>query len=106
MVKTDITQMTAQEIKEYLQQREQEAAKQLQQNAAKWKEELEAHCQKKYGVSLASIFTASSNPPKEPRKFKDPHSGHFYTYSGRGKVPAWLRGPDGKPNPQYEIISN
>lgn len=103
MVKTDITQMTAQEIKEYLEQREEEAAQKLRENAAKWKEELEAHCQKKYGVSLASIFTASSNPPKAPRKFKNPKDGSTYTYSGRGKVPEWLKGSDGKPNPQYEV---
>lgn len=106
MSKTDITQMTAQEIKEYLQQREEEAAKKLRENVGKWKEELEAHCQKKYGVSLATIFTASSKPPAERKQYKHPEDGSLYSYSGRGKVPGWLKGQDGKPNPQYEVKSN
>jgi hypothetical protein len=105
MVKTDITKMTAQEIKDYLQQREEEAAKKLQQNAPKWKEELEAHCQDRYGVSLATIFTATTKP-REVKQYRNPVDLKLYTYSGRGKVPAWLKGPDGKPNPQYEHKSN
>ena len=108
MVKTDITQMTAQEIKDYLQQKEAEAAKQLQQNAAKWKEELEAHCQKKYGVSLATIFTATTKP-RDVRQFKypdnHPKGGQIYTYSGRGKVPTCFM-KDGKINTDYEVKSN
>jgi DNA-binding protein H-NS len=106
MVKTDITQMTAQEIEEYLQQRKDEAAKKLQENGMKWKEELEVYCQKKYGVSLAVIFTASDKAPKPSRQFKNPADGSVYTYSGRGKVPGWLKGSDGKPNLELEILSN
>jgi DNA-binding protein H-NS len=98
MVKTDITQMSAQEIKEYLQHREEEAAKQLRENVAKWKEELEAHCQKKYGVSLATIFTASSKP-RDVKQYKNPETGAVYTYGGRGKLPNWVK-------PEYEVKSN
>src|SRR5260370_36166351 len=106
MAKTDITTMTTQEIEQYLQDQKEHAAKHLRENGAKSKEELEAHCQKKYGVSLGAIFTASSNPPKAPRKFKNPKDGSIYTYSGRGTVPAWLKGSDGKPNLEMEILSN
>lgn len=102
MVKTDITQMSAQEIREFLHRKEEEAAKQLRENVAKWKEELEAYCQKKYGVSLATIFTASSKP-RDLKQYKHPQTGETYTYSGRGKVPGWLKGADGKPNPQYAV---
>lgn len=98
MVKTDITQMSAQEIKDYLRQREEDAAKQLRENVTKWKEELEAHCQKKYGVSLATIFTATSKP-RETKQFKNPADGKLYTYSGRGKLPGWVK-------PEYEVKSN
>jgi DNA-binding protein H-NS len=98
MVKTDITQMTAQEIKEYLKQREVETARQLQLNVAKWKEELETYCQKKYGVSLATIFTATSKP-RDIKQYKNPKDGSVYTYGGRGKLPAWVK-------PEYEVKSN
>jgi hypothetical protein len=98
MVKTDITKMSAQEIKEYLQKKEEEAAKALQANAAKWKEELEAHCQDKYGVSLATIFTASAKP-RNTKQYKNPADGKLYTYSGRGKLPRWVK-------PEYEVKTN
>lgn len=95
MVKTDITQMTAQEIRDYLRQKEEEAAKQLQLNAAKWKEELDAYCWKKYSVSLATIFTASAKP-RDVKQYKNPQDGKLYTYSGRGKLPNWVK-------PEYEV---
>jgi DNA-binding protein H-NS len=98
MVRTDITKMTEEEIAVHLQERKQQGI----QKILKAKKELEAYCQEKYGLTLQEIFTVSDKVP-ERRQFKDPHSGDIYTYSGRGKVPAWLRGPDGKPNPQYEV---
>ena len=71
----------------------------------KAKAELEAYCLKKYGISLAAIFTASADA-KGPTNYRNPENGSIYTYSGRGKVPGWLQGPDKKPNPAYEVRSN
>ena len=101
MAKTDITKMTTEEIAAHLQEKKQRDA--LHQKAIKAKRELEAYCQDKYGLTLQEIFTVSVKVG-ERKQYRDPHSGDLYTYSGRGKLPAWLRGPDGKPNPQYEVV--
>jgi hypothetical protein len=102
MVRTDITKMTAAEIAAFLQEKKQRDGQEKHARALKAKKELEAYCQAKYGLTLQQVFTVSDKVP-EHRQFKDPHSGDLYTYSGRGKVPAWLRGPDEKPDPQYEV---
>ena len=103
MVKTDITKMTASEIEEYLKEKKAREITENREKALKAKRELEAYCQEKYGLTLQQVFTVSGKIP-ERKQYKDPHSGALYTYSGRGKVPAWLRGADGKPNPQYEVV--
>jgi hypothetical protein len=103
--KTDISQMTDTEIAAYLQVRKAEQAKLVRENGVKAKAELEAYCLKKYNMSLAAIFTASANG-KGPTTYKNPTTGEIWTYSGRGKVAAWAKGADGKPNPNYEVRSN
>jgi hypothetical protein len=102
--KTDITQMTDEEALEFLKQRKRENAKLTWETAVKAKGELEAHCQKKYGLSLAAIFT-TPDEFSEARQYKHPEDGSLYSYSGRGKVPAWLKGEDGKPNPKLQVTS-
>ncbi len=97
--KTDITQMTEEEIKQFLQHRKEEQAKLIRENGVKAREELEVYCQKKYGMTLAQIFTASDKAPKAPKQYKNPDNGSVYTYSGRGKLPAWVK-------PEYEIKAN
>jgi DNA-binding protein H-NS len=104
MVKTDITKMTVQEIAAFLQKKTQRYEVEKHTKALKAKKEVEAFVREKYGLTLQEIFTVSDKVP-ERKTYRDPHSGHIYTYAGRGKVPAWLRGPDGKPNPQYEVHS-
>jgi DNA-binding protein H-NS len=104
-VKTDISQMTDAEIQEYLKQRKVQQANLVREKGVQAKAELETYCMKKYGMSLAAIFTASANGVG-PKTYKNPESGSLYTYSGRGKVPGWLQGPDKKPNPAYEVRSN
>src|SRR5712692_2886618 len=96
----DITQMTDQEIKEYQEQRKATQAALVREKGVKAKAELEKYCLQKYGISLAAIFTASANGTG-PKSYKNPATGQTYTYSGRGKVPGWLKGPDNKPNPAY-----
>src|SRR4051812_46890728 len=106
MVKKDITNMTVEEIAAYLQERKGNEAKERHQKAIAAKVELEEYCQKKYGLTLAQVFTASDKPPSERKQYKHPENGSLYSYSGRGKVPGWLKGSDGKPNAQYEVKSN
>jgi len=102
----DISQMTDAEIAAYMQMRKAEQAKLVRENGVKAKAELEQYCLKKYGMSLAAIFTASANSAG-PKSYKHPETGQVYTYSGRGKVPVWLKEPGGKkPNPAYEVRSN
>jgi DNA-binding protein H-NS len=102
MVKTDITKMTVAEIAAYLQEKKQRDVLEKQQRALKAKKELEAYCQEKYGLTLQEVFTVSDKAPQR-KQYKDPNCGDIYTYSGRGKVPAWLKGPDGKPNEAYRV---
>jgi hypothetical protein len=73
------------------------------QKAVKAKKELEAYCQDKYGLTLQEVFTVSDKLP-ERKQYKHPDTGTIYSYSGRGKVPKWLQGPDGKPNPDYRAV--
>ena len=105
MVKTDITKMTVEEIAAFLQEKKQKDVVEKHQKALKAKKELEAYCQEKYGLTLQEVFTVSDKAP-ERKQYKNPENGSVYSYSGRGKVPAWLKGEDGKPNPQFEVRSN
>jgi DNA-binding protein H-NS len=99
MTKSDITQMSEQEIKDYLQRRKEEQEKLVRENGVKAKAELEAYCLKKYNMTLQQIFTASDKAPKPKRQFKNPQDNSTYTYSGKGKLPAWVK-------PEYEIKAN
>jgi hypothetical protein len=102
-VKTDISKMTDTEIKEYLELRKHAQAKLVREKGVQAKAELEKYCQEKYGISLAAIFTSSANGGAGPKTYKNPTTGQSYTYSGRGKVPGWLKGSDNKPNPAYAV---
>jgi hypothetical protein len=100
----DITQMTASEIEDYLRQRKLEQAKIAAEKGKEARKDVEVYLQKKWGLTLAQVWMAGSNIVA--RTYKNPANGQTYTYSGRGKVPAWLKGPDDKPNPAYEVRSN
>jgi DNA-binding protein H-NS len=89
MAKTDINKLTVAEIAAFLQEKKQRDGREKHQRALKAKKELEAYCREKYGLTLQEVFALSDKVP-EHRQFKDPHTGDLYTYSGRGKVPAWL----------------
>jgi len=102
VAKQDINEMSIEEIASRLQERIEQEAKEKRAKALAAKAELEEYCQKKYRMSLAYIYTISDKEPTR-RQFKNPADGSIYSYSGRGKVPGWLKGPDGKPNVQYEV---
>ena len=97
--KTDITQMTEEEIKEFLATRKAEQAKLVREQGVKARAELEVYCQKKYNMTLAQIFTATDKAPTAPKQYKNPENGSVYTYSGRGKLPGWVK-------PEHEIKAN
>ena len=103
--KKDISEMSVEEIAAYLKDRKENEAKETWEKAVKAKVELEAYCQKKYGLTLAQIFTTPDKMP-EKKQYKNPQTGELYVYSGKGKVPAWLKGADGKPNQDYVVKSN
>jgi len=96
MTKTSITRMTVEEIAAYLEQKKQSDVREKHQKALKAKQELGAYCQRKYGLTLQQVFTASDKAPQW-KQYKNPQDGSLYNYSGRGKLPTWLKGPDGKP---------
>ena len=53
-------------------------------------------------MSLATIWMAGKTPTA--RRYRNPENGAAYTYTGFGRVPEWLKGPDGKkPNPDFLI---
>src|SRR4051812_37340353 len=102
MVKKDITNMTVEEIAAYLQNRKEQETQEKQQIAIKAKKELEVYCQQKYGLTLAQVYT-TSDKIQTRKQYRHPENGSIYAYSGRGKVPGWLKGTDGKPNPLYQL---
>ncbi len=99
--KTDITQMTQSEIEDFLKQRKIQQAKVAQEKGKEARKDVEAYLQKKYGLTLAQVWMAGSNIVS--RTYKHPTTGETYVYSGRGKVPVWLKGTDNKPNPAYLV---
>ena len=102
--KTDITQMTESEIQEFLKVRKMQQAKVAAEKGKEARKDVEAYLQKKWGLTLAQVWMAGSNMTS--RTFKNPTTGDLYVYSGRGKVPGWLKGPDDKPNTAYEVKTN
>lgn len=99
----DINSMTVEEIAAYLENRKEQEVRERHERAVRAKGELESYCQEKYGLTLAEIFTTPEKMP-ERRQYQHPQTGEVYAYSGRGKVPTWLRGADGKPNTAYEVV--
>jgi hypothetical protein len=102
--KTDITQMTQSEIEEHLKQRKIQQAKIAQEKGKEARKDVEQYLQKKYGLTLAQVWMSGSNIVS--KTYLNPANGQTYVYSGRGKVPTWLKGPNDKPNPAYEVKAN
>ena len=102
--KTDITQMTDAEILEYQKQRKIQQAKIAQERGKEARKDVEAYLQKKHGLTLAQVWMSGSNIVS--KTYLNPANGQTYVYSGRGKVPKWLKGSDDKPNPAYEVKIN
>ena len=100
----DINKMTDAEIQDYLKQRKIEQAKVAAEKGREARKDVEQYLQKKYGLTLAQVWMANGNVVS--RTYKNPENGQSYTYSGRGKVPGWLKGADNKPNPAYEVKTN
>jgi hypothetical protein len=55
-------------------------------------------------MSLAMVWMSGRAPTG--MQYRNPENGTIYTYTGFGRCPAWLTGPDGKPNPEYEVATN
>jgi hypothetical protein len=102
LISKNINEMSDEEIAAFVRARKENQAKDNWEKAVKAKAELETYCKEKYGLSLAEIFTVSDKMPQK-RLYQHPDNGWTYSYSGRGKVPAWLKGPDGKPRSEWEV---
>jgi len=103
--KTDISTMTDTEIAEYLKQRKDQQARIAAEKGPEARKDVEQYLQKKYGLTLAQVWLSNGKVP-ERKTYKNPADNSTYTYSGKGKVPAWLKGHDGKPNSAYEVKTN
>jgi DNA-binding protein H-NS len=103
----DINTMTDDQIAEFQKQRRIEKQKLAAEKGQQARKELEAYCQKKYGLTLQQIYAASGKT-QELKTYRNPNDpdARPYTYSGRGKVPGWLKSANGKPNPLYEVKTN
>jgi hypothetical protein len=87
---TDITKMSEQQIKDHLRQRKAEQVKLVHENGIKARAELEAYCLDKYKMTLVQIFTATKKAP-QTKLYRHPETGQTYSYTGRGKLPAWCK---------------
>ena len=96
--------MTDAQIAEYMQQRKVQQAKIAAEKGKEARADVENYLQQKYGLTLAQVWMAGGNVVS--KTYKNPADGKTYVYSGRGKVPGWLKGSDNKPNPAYEVRSN
>jgi H-NS histone family len=101
----DITKMSETEIQDYLRQRKVDQARIIAEKGKEARKDVENYCQQKWQLTLAQVWMAGDNY-RAPKTYKNPTTGELYTYSGRGKVPVWLKGADNKPNPQYLVQSN
>ena len=102
----DITKMSAAEIEVYLAERKAEERKQALEKGEQARRELADYCQSKYGLSLKALGLSYKQPSKLAGTYKHPESGELFTYSGFGKVPAWLKGADKKPRQDYRHLAN
>jgi hypothetical protein len=102
----DTSTLSVSDIEALLKAKKDEQAKYAAENAAKARAAVEEFLQKNWnGLTLAQVWMANGKVI-ERKTYKNPADGKEYTYSGKGKVPAWLKGTDGKPNPAYEVRSN
>lgn len=101
----DINTMTDAEIDAFRQQRKAQQAKLVAEKGKEARKDVEKYLQQKWGLTLAQVWMAGSNS-LGPRTYRNPANGETYIYSGRGKVPAWLKDANGKPNPAYLVQSN
>ena len=100
----NINEMTDAEIAAFQQQRKAQQARLVAEKGKEARKDVERYIQQKWGLTLAQVWMANTNIVA--RTYRNPATGQTYVYSGRGKVPAWLKGPDDKPNAQYEVRSN
>src|SRR5258706_1448539 len=98
----DINTMTDAEIDAFRAQRKAEQAKLVAAKGKEARADVEKYLQTKWGLTLAQVWMANSNAVG-PKTYLNPETKQTYTYSGRGKVPTWLKGANGKPNPAYLV---
>lgn len=90
-----LSQLSIADIEQLLKTKKQEQTRLAALKGAEARKDVEKYCLDKHGLSLAQIWMAGWF--SEPKTYRNPKTGESYTYSGRGKVPEWLKGADGKP---------
>ena len=84
MAKIDIDELSVEQIQNMLKEKKKREADKLSEQGEKIRGELDAYCQKTYGMSLAAIFTAGKRS-----QYANP-ANKSEVYNGRGKPPKWF----------------
>jgi hypothetical protein len=99
-----LAKLSVQDLEQLLQNKKQEQARIAAEKGVEARKDVENYLKQKWGLTLAQIWMACSNMVS--KTYRNPENGQTYIYSGRGKVPGWLKGSDNKPNPAFEVKSN
>jgi hypothetical protein len=102
----DLNTLSVADLEAALEAKKAEQAKYAAENAVKARAAVEEFLKQNWnGLTLVQVWMANGKVANK-KTYKNPADGKSYTYSGRGKVPTWLKGPDNKPNPAYEVKTN
>jgi hypothetical protein len=101
----DTATLSVSDIEALLRAKKEEQSRIAAEKGVEARKDVEQYLQSKWGLTLTQVWMANGKPI-ERRTYKNPADGKSYTYSGKGKVPAWLKGTDGKPNPALEVKNN
>jgi DNA-binding protein H-NS len=100
-----LAKLSVQDIEQLLRNKKQEQARVAAERGKEARKDVEDYIAKKWGLTLAQVWMAGDNY-QGPKTYLNPANKETYTYSGRGKVPAWLKDEHGKPNQAYLVKSN
>jgi DNA-binding protein H-NS len=101
----DVSTLSVADIEALLRAKKEEQAKIAAEKGLEARKDVERYLQEKWGLTLTQVWMANGKPSVK-KTYKNPADGKTYTYSGKGKVPAWLKDSNGKPNPAFEVKSN
>lgn len=86
-----LNELSLKDLKKMVEQKEREEKDKLAERGLAIKQEVEAYVQKKYGLTLQQIFTASSKPAKRPLLYVNPETQEMFWYRHRGRLPDWVK---------------